>query len=129
MRIFKKSKSRTFRKSEPYGNIPCISQKLMVEKFEDADFKYDNSFSKLQLKNTHVRHFGPKFIQTFLVTTLKTFVFVPNLSSDKFEGVNFKYKYFFQIPAQKNPNKVFLKLILGVFISAQKINFRKIEGC
>ena len=26
-------------------------------KFEDGDFKYDNSFSKPQLKNTQISHF------------------------------------------------------------------------
>ena len=36
-------------------------QILQLDKFEGADFKYDNSFLKLLLKNTQIRHFGPKF--------------------------------------------------------------------
>ena len=31
------------------------------EKFESADFKYNNSFSKLHPKNTQKGNFGPKF--------------------------------------------------------------------
>ena len=30
---------------------------LQLDKFEGADFKYDNTFFKFQSKNTQIRHF------------------------------------------------------------------------
>ena len=35
---------QTIRKSAPYTKIHYMSQRLMFDKFEDDDFKYDNSF-------------------------------------------------------------------------------------
>ena len=57
---------------------------LQIDNFEDADFKYDNSFLK----------FLPKKYpnQAFLVPNSGIFVFVSEiLQTDKFEGVGFKY--------------------------------------
>ena len=57
---------------------------LHLNKFEGADFKYDNSFLK----------FYPKKYpnQAFLVPNLGIFVFFSEiLQIDKFEGVGFKY--------------------------------------
>ena len=41
---FKKIGPQTIRKSAPYTKIHYMSQRLMFDKFEDDDFKYDNSF-------------------------------------------------------------------------------------
>ena len=56
-RIFIKSGPRAFRKGAPYTEINCMSQKLNFDKFEGADFKFNNSFLKFQPKNTQRRHF------------------------------------------------------------------------
>ena len=39
--------------------------KLQLDKFESADFKYDNSFSKLLPKTSKRGNFGPKFRNFF----------------------------------------------------------------
>ena len=41
---FTKSGPQAFRKSGLYTKIHCMKQRLDFDKFEDADFKYDNSF-------------------------------------------------------------------------------------
>lgn len=43
---FHKTTSWAFRKSGSSVRIHCIAQKLIFEKFEDADFKYGNRFFK-----------------------------------------------------------------------------------
>ena len=45
--IFRKIGRRTFRKIWPYIKINCMSERLIFQKFESADFRYDNSFFKL----------------------------------------------------------------------------------
>ena len=61
---FRKGGLRTFTK---FAKIHCIGQKQLYDKFEFADFKYDNNFSsKLQPKT-------PK--QAFLVPKLRIFSF------------------------------------------------------
>ena len=55
---------------------------LQLDKFEDADFKYDNSFWKFQAKNSQIGIFGTKF---------RPFCFFPKiLQLHKFEGADFK---------------------------------------
>ena len=84
---------------------------LQLDKFEGADFKYDNSIFKILaqkypnkaflVKNTQIRHFWSQ-IQVFLF-------FRKILQLDKFEGADFKYdNSIFKILAQKYPNKAFL---------------------
>ena len=84
---------------------------LQLDKFEGADFKYDNSIFKIVgekypikaflVKNTQIRHFWSQ-IQVFLF-------FRKILQLDKFEGADFKYdNSIFKILAQKYPNKAFL---------------------
>ena len=34
--------------------------KIILDKFESVDFKYDNSFLKLQPKNTQIGHLWPQ---------------------------------------------------------------------
>ena len=45
-----------------------LRETLQFEKYECADFKYDDSFSKLQPINTQIKHFCPKF-EIFLFCT------------------------------------------------------------
>ena len=45
-RTFRKSGPWAFRKSGPYTKIHSMSQRLIFDQFEGADFKYDNSFLK-----------------------------------------------------------------------------------
>ena len=42
-----------------------FDKNFAFDKFESVDLKYDKSYSKLQPKNTHVRHFWSQ-IQDFL---------------------------------------------------------------
>ena len=43
---FQKSAARTFRKSGPYTKIRCMRKKVIIDKCDDAYFKYDNDFMK-----------------------------------------------------------------------------------
>ena len=55
---FRKGGLRTFTK---FAKIHCIGQKQLYDKFEFADFKYDNNFFlKLQPKTPKSGVFGPK---------------------------------------------------------------------
>ena len=55
---FRKGGLRTFTK---FAKIHCIGQKQLYDKFEFADFKYDNNFPlKLQPKTPKSGVFGPK---------------------------------------------------------------------
>ena len=117
---FRKSQPWIFRKSGPYTKLYCRSYRLVFDKFEGADFKYDNSFLKFQSKNTQIRHFWSQ-IQVFLFlfakfsnqtnlrvpkkaflikntqirhfwSQIQAFLFFREiLQLDKCEGVDFKY--------------------------------------
>ena len=50
-----------------------MHQTLQQDKFEDADFKYDNDIFKVQLKNLKQHIFDPKF---------KDFLFLLQLSNE-----------------------------------------------
>ena len=41
----------------PYLRILYLHETLYFDKAENADFKYDNSFSKVLPKNTQIRYF------------------------------------------------------------------------
>ena len=74
---------------------------LQQNKFEGADFKYDNIVFKFRPKSTQIRH--------FLSQILAFLFFGKTLLIDKFEGVDFKYdNSFFKILAQKYSNKASL---------------------
>ena len=93
---------------------------LQIDRFEGADFKYDNSFLKFLPKNTQIRHFWSQ-IQAFSL-------FHKILRLDKFEGADFKCdNSSYKILAQKYPNKAFLIPNLGIFISLQKNCNQKIS--
>ena len=80
---------------------------FQLDKFEGADFKYDNTVLTWQSKLTQISIFGFKF---------KYFCFFRKiLQLDKFEGADFNYS--FQIPSQKYRNKAFLLQNLGIFVS------------
>ena len=92
---------------------------LQLEKFEGADFKYDNSFIKFQPKNTQIRHFWSQ-MQPFLF-------FSENLQIGKFEGADFKSdNSVFKMYAQKYPNNAFLVTNLRIFIFALNFATRQI---
>ena len=75
------------------GFFVFFGKMLQLDKFEGADFKYDNIVCKFQPKNSQ--------IQAFLF-------FREILQIEKFEDADFKYdNSFFLILAQKNANKVF----------------------
>ena len=78
-----------------------MRKRLIFDKFEGADFKYDNSFLKFQPKNTQIRHFWSQ-IQAFSL-------FHDILQLDKLKGADFKsHNSFFKILAQKYQNMAFL---------------------
>ena len=82
--------------------------------FESADFSYTDSSSKLQPKNTRIRH--------FLVSNLKILVLHDFSHIDKFKGVDFKIDksvFKFQSKHPNKPCKAFLVLNLMNFIFAQ----------
>ena len=80
-------------------------------KFETADFKCDNSFSKLPPKTPKEGIFGPWF---------KEFYFVQKFIFMKIRGKWFQiWQYFLKYPARKYPNKVFLVPNLGIFVLAR----------
>ena len=85
---------------------------MELEKFEGADFKYDNRFLKFQPQNTQTWYFLSQ-IQAFSL-------FHDILQLDKFEGVDFKFdNSFFQIAAQNYPNHAFLVPNLDIFVIFQ----------
>ena len=73
---------------------------LLLNKFESANFIYDNVVFKFQPTNSQIIHFGSQ-IQAFLF-------FHKIVQIYKFEGAEFKYSNsFFTILYQKCPNKAF----------------------
>ena len=52
-------------------NISQIA--LHFDKFEEADFKYDNNTLKLQYENTQLRHFWSQIRKTFALRELLLF--------------------------------------------------------
>ena len=74
---------------------------MQLDKFEDADFKYDNSFSNSSPKIPKQGTFGPKFKDFFLHQTLEQDIFEDHdLKHDnnifKFQPKVPKYKIFFE---------------------------------
>ena len=55
---------------------------MQIDKFEGADFKYDNSFNIPSEKYAN---------QTFSILNLKIFILHQTLQLGKFEGLDFKY--------------------------------------
>ena len=78
---------------------------LQLDKFEGADFKYDNIVFKFQPQNTQIRHFWSK-IYGFLF-------FREILQIDKFEGADLKYDKTF------SKNLAFFVPNLDIFVSSK----------
>ena len=81
MAIFFSNSSPKIPESHIFG--PEFRQNLQLDKFEGANFKYDNSFFKYQPKSTQIRHFWSE-IQGFLFLH-------QTLQQDKFEDVDLKH--------------------------------------
>ena len=85
---------------------------MQLDRFESADFKYDNNFLKFLFQKYLKR--------TFLVPNLDITVFRKILQIDRFEDPDSKYgNSFFQILTQKYPTKIFLVPNLSIFIFSQ----------
>ena len=81
---------------------------LQLDKFEEVDSKYDNSFLKFQSQNRHLRNFLSKF-RSFCFFT-KFFAIRQN-----WECWFQTWQAFFKLVAQKHPNKTFFVPNLGIF--------------
>ena len=81
-RTFRKSEPQTSTKSGPYTKIHCMSQRLMFDKFERANFKYDNSFLKILAQKY------PN--EAFLVTNLAIFIISRNFAIRPIGGCGFQ---------------------------------------
>ena len=93
----------------------------MLDKFEGADFKYDNSLLNFLPQNTQ--------LIKFLVSNLGILIFHIISHFSKFEGADFKYdNNFFTILTEKCPNKAFSVPNLGVFNFSQNFAIRQIRG-
>ena len=82
---------------------------LHYNKFEGADFKYDNSFFKWQSKNNQIRHI---LVQILFIFSLQR----KTLHLGKFEG-NFKYDNSFSDSFLNLPKETFFELSLKFFSS------------
>ena len=90
-----------------FRDFLCFRKSLQLEKFEGADFKYDNGFLKFKVKNTQIRPFW---------CLIKKFLFFRKiLRIDKFDGADLKFdNSFFKILAQKNLNKRLLLIVAKI---------------
>ena len=79
---------------------------LQLEKFEGADFKYDNNAFQILIQN-----------KESLVPNLGIFIFTKILQRDKFEDPDFKDENsFFKILIQKYLIIAFLVLNLAIYV-------------
>ena len=94
---------------------------MQIDKFEGADFKYDNSYLKiLARKYTN---------KAFLVPNLGIFIFWWNFVIRQIWRCWFqRWEYYFQIPAQELPTKAFSFPNLGIFVFPQNFAKDKFEG-
>ena len=102
-------------------NIFIFTPNLATRQVQDADFKYENIFLKLQPKNTQIRHCSFLFyVFSFFHKTLQ---------SGKFEFGAFKYEnIFFQILTQRWLYHTLLIPYLRIFIFALNFATRQIQG-
>ena len=103
------------------GILIFFHEILQLDKFEGADFKYDNSFLKFQPENNQIRH----FCSQVLAFSISHDIF----QLDKFKGADFKYDnscFKFQPKILKygifSPN-------LRIFIFAPNFATTQIRGC
>ena len=96
-----------------------FSKNLQLDKLEEVDFKYDNSFLKFYSQNTHLRNFFPE-----------TCFFTKFFAIRQIWGCWFQtWQRFFEIVAQKHLSKTFLDPNLGVFVVLQNFAIRENWGC
>ena len=94
---------------------------LELDKFEGADFKYDNRFFKT------VAQKYPQ--EAFLVQNLGIFIISRNLATRQIQGCWFKiWQYCFQTPVQKYPNKAFWVPNLAILVFCKILQLGKFEG-
>ena len=72
---------------------------MHIDKLEDADFKYDNNFFKLQLKK------GPNIILS--VSNLQFFVFQETEHFENFDVVDFKHDSFSKFLPKNTQTRLF----------------------
>ena len=115
----------------PNLDITVFRKILQIDRFEDADSKYGNSFFQILTQkyptkiflvpNLSIFIFSQNFQipvqkyrnQVFLVPNLRFLVLHQTLQQDKFKDADFKYDdNVFQIPVEKYPSKTFLVLKL-----------------
>ena len=98
----------------------CFFRKtLELEKFQGADFKYDNSFSNFYPENTEIRHFWGR------IETKKFFRKI--LHFIKFDVSYFKsHNSFSKFEPKGTPNKALLIPGLGIFVSSPNFTKRQI---
>ena len=91
---------------------------MKFHKFEGVDFKYNNSFSKLQPKDTQMRQFWSQ--------TYNFFALYKTLRFAKFKGTDFKYENDnFSNSTLKHPNKTVLVPDLKFLFFARKCFYRR----
>ena len=82
---------------------------LHLDIFERVHVKYDNSFSKLHLKDTQLRYFYSQ--------VLMFFVLYKTLHIDKLEDADFKHdNNFFKLQLKKGPNMTLSMSNLQFFV-------------
>ena len=82
---------------------------LHLDIFERVHVKYDNSFSKLHLKDTQLRYFYSQ--------VLRFFVLYKTLHIDKLEDADFKHdNNFFKLQLKKGPNMTLSMSNLQFFV-------------
>ena len=82
---------------------------LHLDIFERVHVKYDNSFSKLQLKDTQLRYFYSQ--------VLRFFVLYKTLHIDKLEDADFKHdNNLFKLQLKKGPNMTLSMSNLQFFV-------------
>ena len=94
---------------------------MRLDKFEDADFKCDNSSYKILAQKYQKKGiFGPKFRHFYF--------FAKKLQLENFEDVDFKCdNSSCKILAQKYPSKAFVVPNLGIFIFSRNEKLEKLE--
>ena len=95
---------------------------LQLDKFEGADFKYDNIFFQIPAQK-YPNH-------TFLIPNLDSFIFLSNLQLEKFEGADFKYvNKFFSNCSPKIPKwSIFCPKCKYFLILHEASHIEKFEG-
>ena len=141
--LFQKYLKRTF--LVPNLDITVFRKILQIDRFEDADSKYGNSFFQILTQkyptkiflvpNLSIFIFSQNFqipVQkyrnhVFLVPNLRFLVLHQTLQQDKFKDADFKYdNNFLKLMSKKYPNKAFWVPISGIFIFSKNFAIRQI---